>query len=344
MAPISDVRAWTVVGTLAKATSLVGLRRRWVEPGAVAHAARRASDDQRPENMYARRFAAHLAQCSTGDRKALEAARSQMGDDAGVVERAVASGAPVPAVAALAAAWDGLPAIAKEVIRDPAGGSTPGPVMWGKVRAAQMDRKTCGAAVLAMVVLISDPLVTLWLMTGRTLAEHVPPELARLGRDASRARTVEARWHALQRALHREVTKQAYFVAPWPRALGTPPWRIGAVARCADVRWRGTVVDDTDPGEMRAMAAHASAALADGIPVTMITGGDLSRGPRQAFPRHVVLMTSHTRDGFVVYEPSSGARHLLREKDLVRNSTPHPALGRWSRINGFVLPRPRRRR
>jgi len=310
----------------------------------VAHASRRASDPERPDNVYARRFVAHVAQCSTGDRKALEAARSQLGSDAGVVERAVASGAPVQAVAALAAAWESLPAEVTDVVRDPAGGRRPGPVTWGKVRATQMDRKTCGAAVLAMVLLISDPLVALWLMTGRTLAGYVPRDLARLGRHVDGARTVEARWHALQRGLHREVTRRAYLVGPWPRALGTPPWRLGSVARCAGVRWRGTVVDDTDAAEMRAMAAHASSALADGIPVMMITGGDLSRGPRKAFPRHVVVMTSRTRDGFVVYEPGSGARHLLRDKDLVRDSTSHPALGNWSRISGMVLPSPRQRR
>lgn len=337
------MKSWTVVGTLAKATSLVGLRRRWVEPRAVAQAESVASRSSRSDDVYARRFATVLSQCSTSDRKALEAARSQMGDDAGVVERAVASGAPVPAVAALAEGWERLPTFVKDVIRDPAGGRLPGPVTWGKVRATQMDGKTCGAAVLAMVLLISDPLVALWLMTGRTLAGHVPQDLARLRRGLD-ARTVQARWHALQRGLHREVTSRAYLIAPWPRFLGTPPWRIGATARCAGVRWRGTVVDDTDPGEMSAMATHASAALNDGIPVIMYTGGDLSRGPLKAFPRHVVVMTARRRDGFVVYEPGSGARHVLRETDLVRDSTPHPALGKWSRINGMVLPSPRLRR
>lgn len=335
--------SWTLTGTAAKVTAIVGLRRRWVRPAVVAHAQARAQRGSGRVTFFSRLFATRIDRASIADRKSLEAARAQMGADAGVVERAVASGAPVVAVAALASAWEGLPTYVKNVIRDPSGGTIPGPVMWGKVRATQMDQRTCGAAVLSMVSLMSDPLLSLWLMTGRILAGHVPRELTRRGPDVDGAHTVEERWHTLQRARYHEVIRRALIVAPWPPSLGTPPWRIGAVARCAGVRWRVTLVDDTDPGEMSAMVTHASAALKDGIPVMVYSGGDLKRGVSKAVPRHVVLLTARTKDGFVVYEPGSGARHLLRDADFVRGSTPHPALGNWSRINFMVLPSPRPR-
>lgn len=332
-----------MTGTAAKATALLGLRRRWVRPAAVEHAAALAHDTQRG-TIFARRFASRVQVASTADRKALEAAQAQVVTDTDVIDRAVASGAPVQAVAALAAAWDGLPTFIKDVVRDPSGGRVPGPVMWGRVRATQMDQRTCGAAVLAMVSLIADPFVALWLMQGRTLADHVPKEIDRIGRAGQPTHTVEERWHALQRATFREVTRRGFIVAPWPQMLGTPPWRMSAVARCAALRWRITLVDDTNPGEMQAMVTHASAALRDGIPVMVYSGGDVRRGISTAVPRHVVLLTSRVNGGFMVYEPGSGARHVLRDEDLVRGSTPHAALGNWSRINMMVLPSARPRR
>ena len=302
--------------------------------------------------MFARQCARVLARASVADQKALETALLEMGQDAPVIERAVASGAPVGAVAALAGSWSGLAPEARALIRYPARRRDPGEVSWGAVRATQVDQTTCGAASIAMMLMIGDPFVAGWVAVGRRGGWHLPEEvLAAIG-DAGPGPdlrgpdgvgrglyTVTDRWEALQRVMHTRVTRHGLGPLPWPRAFGSPPWRLDNVTKFAGLRFRGVLVDDARTDEVAALGTHLRAAVADGIPVPLYVSGDSGRGLDTAIPRHVVLVVGLNGAAFLVYEPSSGALHRLDLGALGHG--PLAALGNWNRVNWAVLPRMR---
>lgn len=335
--------AWTLVSLAARASRALGGRRALLSLASAERAARLvAAAGDRPD-VYARACMRRLERLGAADRRAVEVALDVMQGDAAVVERAMASGAPVDAVASLAAAWHDLDAGERALIRDPLGSREEGPVAWGAVTARQVDQTTCGAASMAMMLLVSDPFVAAWVAAGRRAGWYLPVEAleAAVGAEAaSRApQTVAERWDALQRALHARVTRGGLGLAPWPRALGTPPWRIDDATRLAGLRFRGALVDDARDDEVQAFAAQARAALADGIPVPLYVGGDSARGWSTVLPRHVVLLVASDGDAFVVYEPSSGALH--RWKPGTAASARVKALGGWNRVEWAILPRPR---
>lgn len=328
---------WTLTAVAARAAGVLGGETRWTAPAALEQAralARRGGPD-----AFARAFIRRRDAASAADRKALDAARATAGGDAGVIDRAVASGAPLDAVAALASRWPDLPRDARGMVRNPLGRASTGPVTWGSVRAVQVDQTTCGAAVMSMMAMMTDPFVALWVATGGTAADYLPPEALAVTVRNRPANTVDERWRALQRTFHEATTRTAVGPLPWPRSLGTPPWRVDNVTRCAGLRFRGVVVDDANTAQIGALATHAAAALADGIPVPLYSGGDSSMGLEGVVPRHVVLLTGHGDGSFRIYEPSSGAVHALAAADL---GPPHrrlAALGNWSRVCWAVLPR-----
>lgn len=335
---------WTVTSVAASAAAAVGLRGRWATPYAAAHAAGRAQrGGPHTDTIFSRTYSRVRARASAADAKAIDAARSALGADAAVIERAVASGAPVAAVAGLAAAWETFPRTAQDVIREP-GGPGLGHVRFGNARGMQTDETACGAAVMAMMLMMGDPLVAAWLMTGRHFGAHLPREILTITLEYPGARTTDERWRALQHVLHRQTTRRAVLGAPWPRSLGTPPWRVHNETRFAGLAFRGAVLDDTDPVAVLAAVAHASAALRDGIPVPLYTSGDSGEGLTTVMPRHVVLLTARTESGFHVYEPGSGRVLPLSEERLLGPGPKEPAYGHWSRASWLVLPRVRRGR
>jgi hypothetical protein len=301
-----------------------------------------AQRGERPEDtVYARVFGRRLAAAEPADRKALEAAVAELGVDRDVIERAVASGAPVSAVAGLAAKWASLPAPARAVVRSPLKPGSVGPVKWGTTHATQVDKTTCGAASMTLMAMMTDPFVALWIVTGQVIGGYLPPEVLRSVAARLPAQTVTERWNSIQRATHIATTHSAVGPLSWPLALGTPPWRIDNVARCAGVRLRGFVVDDGKASDVTAGLAHASAALRDGIPVPAYVGGDVSMGLDGAVPRHVVLLVGADAESLRVYEPGSGAVHVLPKGALAQPHRKLPALGNWSRLVWLVLPSPR---
>ncbi|WP_084039410.1 hypothetical protein [Demequina sp. NBRC 110053] len=333
---------WTLTSVAARTGRVVGLRGRWATPYSAAHAAGRAQrGGASGDTVFARAYARRLAGASAADTKALTAAVAEVGDDAAVIQRAAASGAPVAAVASLAAGWSRLPASARSVIRHPAGAGM-GALRLGGVRARQVDQRTCGAASMAIMLMMGDPLVAAWVMTGRTFGDHLPREVLDVVLAEVGVRTIEERWHGLQHVLHRRTTRGGLGIAPWPRAFGTPPWRVDDETRFAGVRFRGAILDDTDSDAVAAAIAHASAALRDGIPVPLYVGGDSSGGLSNVVPRHVVLLVGRTSHGFAVYEPGTGRVLPLAEARLYGRGPREPAYGAWSRACWMILPRRRR--
>lgn len=335
--------AWTLVSIAARASRALGGRRALLSERASQRARRIVATAADRPDLFARACVRRIDALPAADRRAVEVALEEMAGDEPVVERAVASGAPVEAVAALAASWSGLDSVARDLIRHPLGAMQPGPVVWGRVTATQVDQTTCGAASMAMMLMIGDPFVAAWVAAGRRGGWYLPPEALAAVIEADAVGfglpTIAERWDALQRVMHARVVRGALGPVAWPRALGTPPWRIDNSSRFAGLRFRGMFIDDARDDELAAFGAHTRAALADGIPVPLAVGGDSARGWSTVIPRHVVLIVGTDGDALLVYEPGSGAIHAwVPSSSRVERL---PALGGWNRACWAVLPRAR---
>ncbi|MFI2293986.1 hypothetical protein [Isoptericola sp. NPDC019571] len=235
----------------------------------------------------------------------------------------------VPALAALA------PAVRARVL-DPLGRLGPQPAP-GRPRtltlpaadgvvatARQVDERTCGAAVLALLALAGDPRRALEL-------SRRPPGAAEV-------------FAGSQRTLHARATRGPGGLPAWPVALGTPPWGAARVARYGPVRYTHRVVGGRSGGRVLAAAVEAAAA---GVPVPLYSGGDLAGGVSTAVPRHVVLLTTVRGGVATVYEPSAGRLHGVPVARLVaagareRGDDPlvAAALGGWPHVVWALLPR-----
>lgn len=324
---------WNVTAPIARAGTVLRVRRPWLQAPAFS---------ARTDDVFTRATARALERASAADRKALDVAFEEMGADAPVLRRAVATGAHVAAVASFAGAWSTLDEKERATVRHPVGNRGAGPVSFVNVPAKQVDGTTCGPASLGMMLMMGDPFVALWVLTGRHVGGYVPLEPLVTEVLTKEVRTVSERWRSLQREIHREATRWALGPFPWPRALGTPPWRIDNSIRFAGVRFQGRMIDDRNPLEVNGLIAHASAALADGIPVPLYTGGDSAQGLQAVIPRHVVLVVGRDGDDLLVYEPGAG-RVIPMPVARLRASQagPHPALGHWSRVTWAVVPKRR---
>jgi len=288
----------------------------------------------------ARRVRAGL---SKAERARLTAAATRMGADCAVLDRALASGVPLPAVHELAAQWESFTPAERAFIRDPLGGATPGPLSILGVPARQVDQTTCGAASLAMLLMVNNPGVAAWVATGRGTPVH--PDAPAHSGTPSHPDAVLHRWEALQHAVHRRVRRRGLVFFPWPKALGTPPWRVPHVARYAGVRYAGRLVDDRSPAAVERLLAHAAAAVTDGIPVPLFVGADSRIGVQGLVPRHVVLLVArHGEDAFAVYEPGAGRIDVVADAawtDGAVTGTKQAAWGFWWRPAWVFLPRRR---
>lgn len=250
--------------------------------------------------------------------------------------RTLAAGGPADVAAALVDAVDELDARERDQVTDPLRPASGSDVLrLGTAAARQTDGTTCGSSVLAMLAAAGDPALAYWLVTGRTLAEHRPVELDGVGDAAGPA----VRFGDLQEALKvRSNARTVLGLLPWPQALGTPPWGAARVARFPGVAYRSVLVDDTRSDEVAVVLARASRALDRGVPVPLYVGGDLATGLSTAIPRHVVLLTARTADGFTVYEPSTGRLLSLTTEEVTKPGGPVPALGGWSHVCWVLLP------
>ena len=150
--------------------------------------------------------------------------------------------------------------------------------------ARQVDRTTCGSAVLTMLAMSGAPRLAAWVA-----ADPAP------------------RFAALQLRAHRATSRAG--LLPWPQALGTPPWAAAVVARYGDVRYTHRVVGRGP--RAAAVLRAAVAATASGTPVPLFSGGDVSGGWQAAVPRHVVLLTTADAETVGVYEPGSATIHTV---------------------------------
>lgn len=153
--------------------------------------------------------------------------------------------------------------------------------------AVQVDERTCGSAVLAMLGLAGDPRAALRLASGDPAEQFV----------------------RLQHAVQAATNRRGLVVAGWPRTYGTPPWGAARFATYGGVRYTHRVAGS------RALLEAAVASARAGVPVPLYTGGDVTGGWDSAVPRHVVLLTLADGEGAdgsaVLYEPSGAGLHTV---------------------------------
>ena len=259
----------------------------------------------------------------------------------GVLERALAAGAPVAAIEALARLWPELTDAARGQVAAPL---RPGPgsrlVLLGDAPARQRGPTACGSAVLALLAAAGDPLLALWFATGRLAAGHLPAPVVALGRTHRVEADAAARFAAVQASIMNRSNRAAFGPLPWPARLGTPPWGAARVAWHPGAVFRSVMVDDTDPARFGALLDRADRALVAGVPVPLFVGGDLPTGLSTAVPRHVVLLVPAAAGpgGYAVFEPATGAIQHLTRAELVTSTRPQAALGGWSHVCWAVLP------
>ncbi len=334
--------AWQLTTVLARAGKVLGTRRRWSSADAGAQAQALLDRRSSGSDGVGKRAFARVERALPSDERAAFAAATAPLDAAGscAAKRVLAAGAPVRVAIAFARAWPTLGETERELACRPLGRDDAGPVAWGGTAARQIDSTTCGAATLAMMAMLGDPLLGLWVASGARIDGYAPPELSRI---SGRHTSIGARWAALQRGEHAAATRFGIGPFPWPRRFGTPPWRVNNTARFLGLRLVGAVVDDTDDPATQALIDHAAAAVLDGIPVPLYASGDSTRGIDTVLPRHVVLLTHRTDDGFLVYEPSSAALQPLTDKQMLDGGAQVKALGNWTHVSWMVLPRARSR-
>lgn len=229
--------------------------------------------------------------------------------------------------------WSSLTRPERAAVLDPVG-------VLGRA-GRQTDGTTCGSAVLVMTAALGDPVLAAWLASGR-LADGAarPPELAEAPPSALRALSgapSAQRFAVLQRVVKRRTNARALLgVAPWPAALGTPPWGAARVARFPGVRYRSVVVDDTDRPHIERVLELIGSAVAVGVPIPLYSGGDSSMGWSTAVPRHVVLAVGGDDERLDVWEPSVGRRHQVTRAELLAGAGQR-ALGGWPHLVWALL-------
>lgn len=335
--PTDDQRSagWQLTTLAGRAGRLVGALTAAV--GARPSVGRRGS--HRPAGLRGDPVAAaagqRLLELGAADRARFAALVDAHPSAATVLERVLATTGHVDAVASLARVWGELGVGERAAVTDP---------VRSLARAGrQTDRTTCGSASLTMLAASGDPMLALWLATGRLPAAGRPPELAGASERALAAladQPAERRFAAVQRVVKRRSTAGAVLGLPWPGALGTPPWGAARQARFAGVRWTQTMIDDSDRGNLTQALDLVRSAVRHEVPVPLYTGGDTSRGLATAVPRHVVLAVAAPGDDLVVWEPSVGRRFTLAAADLGGGpGRSLPALGGWGHLVWAVLPR-----
>ncbi|WP_460446295.1 serine/threonine-protein kinase, partial [Angustibacter aerolatus] len=201
-------------------------------------------------------------------------------------------------------------------------------------RFDQTDQTTCGSTSLLALAAQSDPLLSLWLLTGDRPPGWTPPYLQGLPPDAWDLPDADDRLTAAQQGIH-----DATSAGGWPQALGTTPWDAASVAD--DMRgttgtgYQAVLLDDQSRTQLSDLLTRAADAANAGTPVPLYAGGDGADG----IPRHVVLITGYRDGTYEIFEPSSGEVYEVPESQLLDGGGDGPAgLGGWEHPDWVVLP------
>jgi len=270
------------------------------------------------------RAQARLAGMSTHERAAVQALLDGSPDDRarGSVLAALASAAPLPALARLATRLATMTPSLRDAALDPTH-APPGTF-------TQPDGTTCGSSVLVMSRMLNDPAYAMSVLTG-----YDP----RTGRAyPGGASTPQDRFRDESRRMHEQTAglrnHDGHLQIPWPRALGTSPSSVANQMGGGDGRsglpgsaYAGELVDPDDAGRT---FTHIVTATRAGETVPLFIGDS-------RIPRHVVLVTASADDTLTVYDPSSGATTTAVSRGDFENG--RLAVAGWHQAWVAVTPR-----
>ena len=191
----------------------------------------------------------------------------------------------------------------------------------GEAAPRQQSPVTCGATVLTVVRALVDPTLARWLA-----GEDTRPDLPA-------APTPEARLAAYEAIVHGRTTSVrgpgGRLQAPWPRALGTPPWgaqaELESGAAAAGTRYRVRLLRLAGRRELGEAVARLTDVVAAGSPAVLYVGS-------RSMPRHVALVVPG-ETGPAVYDPGYGRVQPLRTDELVGHRLD---IGGWA-VPWFVI-------
>ena len=187
----------------------------------------------------------------------------------------------------------------------------------GDTGPVQQSPVTCGSACLTVARMLVDPVFASWVRTGTPRPPGSPGGDTEAERFAAYERVVMRRTNGILAGARR-------LNAPWPRALGTPPWGAKRELEYGASR-RGTryTVDLWRGGDEYALVASFDAlvdVVADGEPGLLYLGTAM-------LPRHVVLVLPGDGDRMLdVYDPGTGRVDHLRRDAVVQHRM---ALSGW---------------
>ncbi len=179
----------------------------------------------------------------------------------------------------------------------------------GDTGPVQQSPVTCGSACLTVARMLVDPLFASWIRTGSPRLPGSPPGETQAERFAAYERIVMRRTNSVLAPGRRPA-------APWPRALGTPPWgarrelELGASRR--GTRYALDLLRTGDEAELVGAFDTLVDVVAEGEPALLYVGNTVS-------PRHVVLVLPGDGDRMLdVYDPGSGRVGHLRRDTVVQ--------------------------
>jgi hypothetical protein len=304
-------------------------------------------DDAKLANLTAR-----LGAMTPAERARLDAALAGLDDPLArsIVLSAIAAGASIEQAEFLAASIRGMSTadLRTTFSLDTDEASPAGtPAFVDGTPIDQTDQTTCGSTSLVVLMAQSDPLLALWLRTGKRPPGYEPSWLAHLTPDQWAAKTYDERLTLVELAMKTATNENELLPGgsrfPWPGAAGTPPWGAAdALDRTVTTTGSGyesVMIDDQDPSLLRDTLTRAAVAANAGNPVPLYVGGDSSDGLDATIPRHVVLITGYHRGVYTIYEPSSGQQFTVPEQELLDGGGPSlAAFGNWTHPDWIVLP------
>jgi len=190
------------------------------------------------------------------------------------------------------------------------------------LRLRQLSDTTCGPTCAIVLRVLLDPAYALWLTTG----DHLEPERSGDGLP------FEQRFRSQQQAVHDAVTRRALGPAPWPKALGSPPWALaGFLNRFTGLtggHFGWVPVDSDNPVHLGRCLAAVLRGVEAGVPVPVYIGRHVDR--------HVVLAVGARPDAVVVYDPAAGA---IVEVPLSDWAAGQVGIAGWDHLESVVVPK-----
>jgi hypothetical protein len=201
----------------------------------------------------------------------------------------------------------------------------------GDVGPVQQSPVTCGSACLTVARMLVDPVFARWITTGEGSRLEAPPGATKEDRFAGYERIVMARTNGFRAGSGR-------LNAPWPHALGTPPWgakkELEYGASRLGTAYEVEVVREERSARLRSRFDHLIDVVADGEPALLYIGNAW-------MPRHVTLVLPEDEERrLAVYDPASGRVSRL-ERDAFTGG--RLRLSGWDRAWIVVQPTGARR-